>query len=284
MKKLAVVLIGWHYPSQPYNNLVNQIVPDGWAIDYFVIAHRHPKYAVNEKKTNNLSELDNVLYRQDVTYEMLNSLGWVYHQSKSGNEWEGANVFLSNHDYNEYDCILFAGDDMLVLNDRLFSDIIESKIQLVTNENINGVWTPIRKECKFDDWLILSNTVHNGRQAIRGSFEFFKPEMIKLLGGKLPLHQDVLNLSIKLNSNKDTPKNSFNILSDYNKQFWLLMEIINKNRLYSKVKFMSEYYRVSDYIIEAERGLISNNKTPYANLVIQKINQLILEGKLENIL
>ena len=43
IKKLAVVLGGWHYPYAYYKQVVDQKIPDGWECDYFVVSHRDPE-------------------------------------------------------------------------------------------------------------------------------------------------------------------------------------------------------------------------------------------------
>jgi hypothetical protein len=138
MKKSAVVLMGWHYPSQPYNILTQQILPKGWDVDYFVIGFRDPIYSHNEKSlpepNNILNQLDLLLYETPVDKEYLNQLGWKYIEFHQGNEWEGANFFLSLYDYKDYDCLLFAGDDLLVLNDQLFFNTLGSNSSLFINE------------------------------------------------------------------------------------------------------------------------------------------------------
>ena len=45
MKKLSVVVCGWHYPNYFYKQLPSQDIPDDWEVDYFCISHRNPKFA-----------------------------------------------------------------------------------------------------------------------------------------------------------------------------------------------------------------------------------------------
>lgn len=283
MKKLAVVLIGWHYPSQPYEIFTKQKIPSGWSVEYFVVGHRDPKYAINEKKLshndNIVNVLDRTLYETPMTKEYLSELGWKYIQGKSGNEWEGANLFLSLYDYKDYDCLLFAGDDCLILSTEMISDLLSDNLVVYENKNYGNKWVPEKISVNYSDWLVLSNTVHTGRQAIRGSFELFKSEVFDYLDGEFPLHEQLLELSARLDSNTSSPQ-GHNALNAYNTQYWLFMEHINKLGLYDRIKFLSDHYRVSNYVIEAERGLISNNNTPYAPYVTDMINKLYSENKL----
>ena len=42
MNKILVIATGWHFSSHFYENMSKQIVPDGWGVDYFCVAHREP--------------------------------------------------------------------------------------------------------------------------------------------------------------------------------------------------------------------------------------------------
>ena len=70
MKKLVVVVCGWHYSDYFYKQLPSQKVPDDWEVDYFCISHRNPKYAIGEKDlkvgSDNLLELLNCFYYKEV--------------------------------------------------------------------------------------------------------------------------------------------------------------------------------------------------------------------------
>ncbi len=50
MKKLAIIVSGWHFPINYYKQMNEQEVPDGWEIDYFCVSHRDPSIAKEEKK------------------------------------------------------------------------------------------------------------------------------------------------------------------------------------------------------------------------------------------
>ena len=43
MKKILVIATGWHFSSHFYENMSQQIVPDGWEVDYYCVAHRLPE-------------------------------------------------------------------------------------------------------------------------------------------------------------------------------------------------------------------------------------------------
>ena len=50
MKKLAVVVSGWHFPINFYQQINQQVIPTGWEVDYFCVSHRDPSIAREEKK------------------------------------------------------------------------------------------------------------------------------------------------------------------------------------------------------------------------------------------
>ena len=43
MNKILVIATGWHFSSHFYEKMAQQIVPDGWEIDYYCVAHRTPE-------------------------------------------------------------------------------------------------------------------------------------------------------------------------------------------------------------------------------------------------
>ena len=43
MSKILVIATGWHYSSHFYENMIKQVVPEGWGVDYFCVAHRLPE-------------------------------------------------------------------------------------------------------------------------------------------------------------------------------------------------------------------------------------------------
>ena len=69
MKKLAVVVSGWHFPITFYKQILNQDIPYGWEVDYFCVSHRDPQIAKEEKEVTlselgdgTLEKLDKILY------------------------------------------------------------------------------------------------------------------------------------------------------------------------------------------------------------------------------
>ena len=236
IKKLAVVASGWHYPLSFYENMLRQIRPEGWQFDYFCISHRDPSYAIEEKKDHVFADdlrgkLDKKLYTGIATAKTIADLGWNYKEYPNTiGDWGNSNQWLEEHDYKKYDLLLFTHDDNLIIHDRVFADTIE-------DEN-------------FKKWDILTNTIGMPPGSIRGSFEFFKPRVLKKLGGKFDLSETTLT-----RNGQFTTTGELHELFDWNTTVYPLQRFIEKNKL--RVAYLSPAYRVSAYVIEGERGYIS---------------------------
>ena len=86
-KKIAVITLGWHFSSHFYENMPKQVVPKGWEIDYFCIAHRSPDdpNTIKEKENiraakpdNFLIQLDQELYKNPISISDIEKFGWIY--------------------------------------------------------------------------------------------------------------------------------------------------------------------------------------------------------------
>lgn len=238
LKKLAVVVSGWHYPMGFYNALAKQTIPKGWTVDMFVVSHRNPKYAKMPVFQDSIfGELDKKLYSKIATQKELEKLGFDYKEYPNTiGDWGNSNQWLDDHDYKEYDLFLFTHDDNLLLRYDMFKIVCE--------------------EMYPDPWLILTNTVGVPAGSIRGSFEFFKKDMLKKLGGKFDLSQTTLDRTGKTNNPKEWTE-----LYDWNTTVTPLTQFLTKKKLWQKVIVFSPIYRVSIFCIEGERGLIANAKT-----------------------
>ena len=54
MRKILVIATGWHFSSHFYETMVKQIVPEGWEVDYYCVAHRTPEDENTIKEINSL--------------------------------------------------------------------------------------------------------------------------------------------------------------------------------------------------------------------------------------
>lgn len=238
LKRLAIVISGWHYPFGFYEAMYKQIIPKGWTVDMFIVSHRDPKYAkMPEFQDSPRGELDKKLYTKIATIADLEKMGFDYKEYPNTiGDWGNSNQWLEDHDYKEYDLFLFTHDDNLLLRYDMLKIVCE--------------------EMYPDKWLILTNTVGVPAGSIRGSFEFFKKEMMKKIGGKFDLSETTLDMTGKTENPKDWAD-----LYDWNTTVFPLTSFLTEKKLWNKVIVFSPVYRVSIFCIEGERGLIANAVT-----------------------
>jgi hypothetical protein len=255
MKKLAVIAGGWHFPIGFFEQIAAQKVPEGWQVDMFMVSHRDPSYAIEEKKKT-LAELgytrrelyDRLLYRKVATASDIEALGWNYSlEPNTMGDFGNTNQWLEKHDYKEYDKLLITHDDNFILTDKMFLDLLPQ-----------------------EDWLILTNSTGNAQRrlrqyldlpkpfALRGSFEFFTREMMDKLGGSFDLSRTTLTREGQFTTTMDMTE-----LGDWNQNDKPLRDLIINNGLLPRVKSLSPFYRMSKYCLEGERGYIF--KTEWSN-------------------
>lgn len=255
MKRLAVVASGWHFPLAFYEQIAAQKIPENWEVDLFVISHRDPSYSEQEKKEP-LSRLgytrrelyDRILYRRIATVPEMESLGWQYSlEPNTIGDLGCANQWLEKHEYTKYDKILLTHDDNFILTDELYLDTLPQ-----------------------DDWLILTNSTGHAQRrlrqwlrlpkelALRGSFEFYTREMLEYMGGAFDLSETKMTRVGEVMS-----YGALGDLSEWNTVMHPLNRLIEDKGLWPRVKALSEYYRMSRYCLEGERGFIS--KTEWSN-------------------
>jgi hypothetical protein len=162
-------------------------------------------------------------------------------------DFGNTNQWLEKNDYKKYDKLLITHDDNFILTDNMFMDILPQ-----------------------EDWLILTNSTGNAQRrlrqwlglpkpfGLRGSFEFFTKEMMDILGGSFDLSRTKLKREGLYTSPTD-----FSEISDWNQNDKPLRDLIIKNNLLPRIKSLSEYYRMSKYCLEGERGYIF--KTEFSN-------------------
>lgn len=231
--KLAVVVGGWHWPLDFFSKLTWQ----AGGADLFVIAHRSPELPiVREEKaeilaraTGPLADLDRELYAEYPTVAGLRNRGFHYEEAPNVcGDWYFFNQWLERHDYREYDIILNCHDDTYIRNYGLF-------------EQLGG------------DWLLLANGRYPEAPIgyVRGSFEFWKPELLELLGGTI----DLGKIELTREGQTDTP-NWLGALSVWNNTSVPLRDFMVRHGIAHRISYLSSFYRVSRYVIEAERGFL----------------------------
>lgn len=246
--KLAVILGGWHWPAHPFCN----ISANAKGADLFTVGHRSPdlpivreeKRAILETLNCELAPLDRELYRAYADTSFLRSWGWQYQEAPNTvGDWEFFNQWLETHDYRKYDVILNCHDDTYFRRRDLFS-------------HLKTITAPLEAEAPRDQkWLVLTNGVYPEAPAgyLRGSFEFWRREMLDLLGGKIPLG----DIGLTRVGKTDTPS-GMDALAAWNATCDPLRRFMVDNKLTNQIQYLSQHYRVSPWVIEGERGLLSS--------------------------
>jgi hypothetical protein len=246
-KKIAVIVSGWHYPLHFYEQIKNQKIPDGWEVDLFCVSHRSPDLELIRTETSEyistlgdtfLNRLDKFMYSKIATVEEIERLGFEYvEEPNTMGDWESVNQWLDKHNYKDYDFFLTTHDDNFIVGDNIFTDAV--------------------LQFDYNDWLVISNSKsHNPRQKNytgRASFDFFKKELLELLGGKFDVGmEERLQRVGKIDNPKDP-----SALKNWNGQLDNFIEFIKNNELNDKMRTLSDVYRVSNFCIEGERGFLS---------------------------
>lgn len=243
--RLAIVAGLWHAPAHFYSS-VSRLASGA---DLFAVAHRSPDLAiVREEKRETLEtlpgrlgDLDRELYAEYVSMRQLKSLNWQYQEeANTCGDWGYLNQWLMTHDYRKYDAVLFMHDDTYIWRES------ESRIL----GNFLSLF-----DLAISRWLVIGHSKYEEAPQgyLRGSFECFSRELLVMLGGSIPLGDPGLSRKGLI----DTPK-GMEALSPWNATCEPLRRIMVKQRLTQRILYLSEYYRVSPWIIEGERGLLSN--------------------------
>lgn len=232
--RLAIVAGGWHFPADFYRKVAMQAP----GADLFAVAHRNPELQIvaEEKKEilakaqGPLADLDRELYGAlPPTVSYLQSLGWWYREEPNTiGDWGFLNQWLERNDYRKYDAILSCHDDTFILQPGVF-------------DQLSG------------NWLLLANGRYPQAPPayVRGSFEFWKPELLDMLGGRVNLGA----VSLSREGLTDTPP-GIEALSEWNNTGVPLRNFLVNNGLQDRVSYLSPYYRISRWIIEGERGFM----------------------------
>ncbi|MBT4207555.1 hypothetical protein HOE22_04340 [Candidatus Woesearchaeota archaeon] len=291
MKKLGVVVSGWHFPINFYQQIIQQTIPLGWEVDYFCVSHRDPSIAKEEKKNiltklgdGTLERLDKILYEDVPSVDWLENAGWNYSlEPNNCGDWAVTNQWLEKYDYKDYEMLLLTHDDNFLLNNHLFVNTLDNTFPKLFRNDYSLNDLPEFKnatkndysEVEPDDWLLLSNAIVNWTGKVRGSFDFFKTELIEKLGGSFDMSRVELDRTGKTDSMDMTG------MKDWEKPIQNFHGFMYDNQLLDKIRYLSPTYRASSYCLEGERGLLSNTSTPQGVIYRKVVDGFQNEGLLD---
>ena len=274
MNKILVIATGWHFSSHFYENMIKQIVPDGWKIDYFCVAHRFPENenAIQEKEGvrhlddgNFLDQLDQMMYEYPITTQQISRLGWAFMlEENTVGDMECFNQWSEHFDYKDYDFVLVTHDDNLILSDKLFVDITNGvEVHKPIEESRYGAHQFNTELVKLeDDWLFLDNGYNENLPKAftpRGSFSFYKKELIDMLpDNKFNMYENG-GYGI-VNRSGETASAGYDGIKAWNTHAGTFRDFLYESNSVDGTRWLSNMKRVSRYCIEGERGFISNHR------------------------
>lgn len=247
--KFAVVAGGWHWPVHFYREMPAQTVK----ADLFVVAHRSPELPIVRSEKHEilceargpLADMDRMLYGGYPSIDYLQAMGWKYQEAPNTvGDWGFFNQWLATHDYREYDAILNCHDDTFIRSRELLE--------------VAAAWWSEQDA----EWLLLANGRYSQAPEayVRGSFEFWRREMLDLVGG----HIDMGHVALTREGLTDTPA-GMDALSAWNDTAVPLRDLMTRRGLAGRIAYLSPHYRISKWAIEGERGFLHyTNGAPWS--------------------
>jgi len=274
MNKILVVATGWHFSSHFYETMVRQIVPEGWEVDYYCVAHRTPEdeNTISEKESirnstaeDFLTQLDQLMYEYPITTKQIEDFGWKFElEENTVGDMECFNQWSEHHDYKDYDFILVTHDDNLILSNQLFVDIIGGvEVYKPIEESRYGAHQFNVESVKLDnDWMFLDNGYTQSLPKAftpRGSFSFYKKELVDMLpDNKFNMYENG-GYGIVYRQG-ETASVGYDGIKAWNTHAGTFRDFLYEGNLVDSTRWLSNMKRVSRYCIEGERGFISNHR------------------------
>jgi len=252
---IAFIIGGWYFPKHLYKNTIEINKPEGCNIDYFAVTHRNPELVDIKKemipriKNNNKYDLE--LFNHIATYSDLTKMGYKVDEVENViGDYYFFNQWGELYDYTQYDYIVFMHDDNYLLPEfkNILIDIFNFKCDFYNHNNVN--WVRADNVEKFD---YIANSAVLERKTARGSFSIWSKDLIDKLGGKFLMD----NVEVTRSGLTNTP--SQHEALDWNTVGINFQHFIQDNKFMETTFRLSPYYRVSKYLIECERGLVSNS-------------------------
>jgi hypothetical protein len=266
---IAVIIGGWYYPYHLYEHVINLIPPNGFNLEFFTMSHRNPsnldisKEMLSRNESNN--KFDQKLYSQIITFPELIDLGYKVHECENTiGDYYFFNQWAELYDYLNYDYVLFMHDDNFILPDfkNILVDIFENKINLY---KFTDKWKISDSHKNFN---YIANSPVSQRKTARGSFSIWSKELLHSMNGKFPME----NITLHRNNHSTTPY-GHEKLSNWNMVGRNFQDHVEQHGYMKSTYRLSDTYRISRYMIEAERGLIGCSNV-LSNNFIKQLNNI----------
>ena len=262
-----MIVGGWHWPKHFYDRLARQKRADGWDYYFYVVSHRHPHHSTTGSlikshshqhivtdRIAGLARYDYILYSVYANYDQLALDDWeIVCAPNTIGDLEFFNQWLTLYDYSKYDAFLFAHDDAYIMSEYLISDVLNGEACMYSKCQ-DGIRLSRRFSTNVSDWHWISNSHFPSYYHVRNSFDFFSRDVVDAAGGSF----DSSAIEYTRETSNANPLQHED-LDEWNKWSSIISSVLLGSHLDRGLYYLSPYYRVSPYLVECERGLLSNS-------------------------
>jgi len=266
--KIAIIIGGWYYPTHLYERVINLTAPSDCNLEFFVMSHRNPANSdISQEMLSRIESkniFDQKLYSKIISYTELTNLGYRIHECENAiGDYYFFNQWSELYNYLDYDYVLFMHDDNFMLPEfkNLLVDIFENRINLY---KFNKRWQVSKTHTNFD---YIANSPVGERKTARGSFSIWSNKLLQSMNGKFSM----MNVELNRTGQIDTPYGHEN-LADWNQVGRNFQDHVEQNGYMESTYRLSDSYRISKYMVEAERGLIGCTNVLSDNFIRQLNN------------
>lgn len=270
--KIALIAGGWHFPKHFYDKVKDVILPDEVSLDLYAVCHRnmtedlHKDYIkqINQLKESPLKKLDQELYKDYADLDYLKSTGWIVDlcENKIG-DYYFMNQWLDLYeDTTDYDIYIYLSDDVYLFDEWKYfiKDFYNNNLEIFEYKES---WV---KSNLNPNWIHIGNCCNDNLKVMRSSTGIFTSSFLREIK-RFPVD----NIKLTRENQNDNKWSHWDV-DEWNKVQRNTQDFISSKNKEHLCFRLSPYYRISKYMIEAERGLISNQKA-ITNAYIKGLKQ-----------